>query len=140
MPNIKTLFDWVKCINQTKDPISSFTEEDWDKFDNYMIHRALSQDKDLIELVDYVQSLAIQDKKQVYTIYCEFIPKNKKWNGWIKSKTKGKNKELITLMNKYFECSSKRSIENLELLSKESTTNILKSFGIEDKEIKKLLK
>lgn len=34
MTKIKSLFDWVKIINQTKEPVSSFTEEDWDKFDN----------------------------------------------------------------------------------------------------------
>ena len=140
MPNIKSVFDFVKCINQTKDPISSFSDEDWEKCDLFMLHRALSQDKDIIELVDYIQNLGIQDKKQVYAIYSELIPRNKKWNGWVKSKTKGRNKELLELISKYFECSTKRALENLELLSKDDITDILKTMAVEDKEIKKLLK
>lgn len=140
MPNIKNVFDFIKCINQTKEPASSFTEDDWTKFDSFMVHRGLSQDRNLIELCSYVQSLGISDKKQLYSVYRELVPFNKKWNKWVKSTTKGKNKDLINILSEYYECSSKRVIEYLDILEKDDILKILTSLGYEEKESKKLIK
>ena len=50
---------------------------------------------DFIEVVNYVQDLPPQEKRMIYNVYKEFIPKNNKWNKYIKSKTKQPSKELI---------------------------------------------
>ena len=105
-----------------------------------MINRLLSMNKNYLELVNYIQTIPITEKEKYYAIYCDLIPKNKIWNKYIKSGSTSKNKELINYMTLYFECSSKEVDEYLDLLSKEQIKDILSDFGIEDKEIKKLLK
>ena len=73
--SIKTTFDWLKHINQLKTSVESFTDGDWDKFNSYVIHRVISMNPDYLEIVNYVQDLPPQEKKKIYSIYREFIPK-----------------------------------------------------------------
>ena len=138
--NCANIFDWLKHINQYKTPSSKFTDKDWDVFNSYMIHRFLSMDKDLIEVVNYVQELPPQEKVIIYNIYKEFIPKNNKWNKYIKSKVKEPNKDLIEYIKDYFECSSKEAKEYINILDITKINRILNQIGLDKKEIKTLLK
>tara|TARA_Y100000114_G_scaffold37106_1_gene32685 strand:+ start:425 stop:835 length:411 start_codon:yes stop_codon:yes gene_type:complete len=135
---LKNIFDWLKAINTTKPPVESFTDKDWGVWNSYMIHRFLSMNPNFIEIVNEVQSINPQNKKEIYTIYKEFIPKNNKWNKYIKSSTKQPNNDLVDHIKDYFECSSKESKEYLGILSKKEIKNILISRGLEEKEINKL--
>ena len=85
---MKNIFDWLKQINYQKAPVESFSNEDWELFNSYMIHRFMSMNRDFIEVVNYVQELPPQEKRMIYNVYKEFIPKNNKWNKYIKSKNK----------------------------------------------------
>ena len=134
------LFDWLKEINYKKSPVDSFTDKNWDEFNAYMVHRFLSMDSNLLELVNEVQSLPPTDKKQIYSIYKEYIPKNNKWNKYIKSTVKQPNKDLIQYLKNYFKLSSREILDYINILSKDQIISILSQLGIEDKEIKKLLK
>lgn len=134
------LFDWLKEINYKKSPIDSFTDEDWSEFNAYMVHRFLSMNPDFLELVNEVQSLPPTDKQQIYSIYREYIPKNNKWNKYVKSSTKQLNKELIDHIKDYFECSSKEAKEYINILGTQEISRILNQIGLDKKEIKPLLK
>ena len=134
------LFDWLKEINYKKSPVDSFTNKDWDEFNAYMVHRFLSMNSDFLELVNEVQSLPPTDKKQIYSIYREYIPKNNKWSKYIKSTIKQRNKDLIQYLTNYFQLSTREVKEYLQFLDNKEVTKILSQLGIEDKEIKKLLK
>ena len=85
---MKNIFDWLKQINYIKSPVESFTDKDWEVWNSYMIHRFISMNPNYIEIVNYVQDFPPQEKKMIYSIYKEFIPKNNKWNKYIKSKVK----------------------------------------------------
>ena len=93
---IKNIWDWLKQINTVKSPSSSFSDKDWEIWNSYMIHRFLSMNPDFIDIVNEVQSINPQNKKQIYTIYREFIPVNNKWNKYIKSNIKQHKTELLT--------------------------------------------
>jgi hypothetical protein len=82
------IFDWLKHINQFKTPADQFSDKDWEVFNSYMIHRFISMNKEFIEVVNYVQELPPQEKVMIYNVYKEFIPKNNKWNKYIKSSNK----------------------------------------------------
>lgn len=138
--NCANIFDWLKHINQYKTPSNKFTEKDWDVFNAYMIHRFISMDKSLIEVVNYVQEFPPQEKVMIYNIYKEFIPKNNKWNKYVKSKTKQPNKDLVEYIKNYFECSSKEAREYINILGNQEISRILNQIGLEKKEIKPLLK
>jgi organic radical activating enzyme len=137
---MKSIFDWLKAINTTKPPVESFTNKDWEVWNSYMIHRFLSMDCSNIELVNEIQEILPTDKKKIYSIYKEFIPKNNKWNKYIKSKIKQPNKDLINYIKDYYECSSKEAKEYINLLGSVEINRILHDMGLDKKEIKSLLK
>ena len=137
---MKNIFDWLKAINTTKPPVESFNDKDWEVWNSYMIHRFLSMDRSNIEIVNDIQEILPTDKKKIYSIYKEFIPKNNKWNKYIKSKIKQPNKDLVDYIKDYFKCSSKEAREYIYLLDKPNISRILMSIGLEKKEITKLIK
>jgi len=137
---LKNIFDWLKAINNTKPPVESFTDKDWEVWNSYMIHRFLSMDRSYIEIVNDIQEILPQDKKKIYSIYKEFIPKNNKWNKYIKSKIKQPNKDLINHIKNYFECSSKEAKEYIYMLDKPKISRILTDRGLDKKELKTILK
>ena len=137
---IKNTFGWMPYINTKKTPIDEFSDEDWDMFNSYVIHRVLSMNPDYLELVNEVQTILPQNKKEIYSIYKEFIPKNNKWSKYIKSTTKTKSKELIGYLKDYWECSNREALEYYNLLDKSEIVSILNSIGLNKKDIKQLLK
>jgi hypothetical protein len=137
---MRNVFDWVKEINTKKSPVDSFSNKDWDQWNSYVVHRVLSMNPDYLALVNEVQKLPPTDKKQIYSIYREYIPKNNKWSKYIKSTVKQRNKDLIELLKDYYQLSKREVKDYLTLLGNKEISNILSKLGIEDKEIKKLLK
>ena len=137
---MKSIFDWVRAINTTKPPVESFTDKDWDVWNSYMIHRVISMNPDYLEIVNYVQDFPPQEKRMIYSIYKEFIPKNNKWSKYIKSKVKQPNKDLINHIKDYFECSSREAKEYINILAPTEINRILTNKGLDKKEIKPLLK
>jgi len=137
---MNSIFDWLKAINTTKPPVESFTDKDWEVWNSYMIHRFLSMNPEYIEVVNYVQDFPPQEKKKIYLIYREFIPKNNKWSKYIKSNTKQPNTDLINHIKDYFQCSSKEAKEYITMLDIPNISRILTNRGIEIKELKQLLK
>jgi hypothetical protein len=137
---MKNVFDWLKEINSTKSHPDTFTNQDWDIWNSYMVHRFLSMNPDYIELVNEVQSLPPSNKKQIYSIYREYIPKNNKWSKYVKSSSKEFDKDLVLQLKKHFNVSAREIKDYLKILDKKEIQSILSKQGLEEKEIKKLLK
>jgi len=137
---MKNVFDWLKEINSTKSHPDTFTNQDWDIWNSYMVHRFLSMNPDYIELVNEVQTLPPSNKKQIYSIYREYIPKNNKWSKYVKSSSKEFDKDLILQLKKHFNVSIREIKDYLKILDKKEVQSILNKQGLEEKEIKKLLK
>jgi hypothetical protein len=137
---MKNVFDWLKEINSTKSHPDTFTNQDWDIWNSYMVHRFLSMNPDYIELVNEVQTLPPSNKKQIYSIYREYIPKNNKWSKYVKSSSKEFDKDLILQLKKHFNVSVREIKDYLKILDKKEVQSILNKQGLEEKEIKKLLK
>ena len=95
---------------------------------------------ELAEEFQNIQEILPQDKKKIYSIYKEFIPKNNKWNKYIKSKIKQPNKDLVDHIRDYFKCSSKEAKEYIYILDKPKINRILTNRGLNKKELKILLK
>jgi hypothetical protein len=137
---MKNVFDWLKEINSTKSHPDTFTNQDWDIWNSYMVHRFLSMNPDYIELVNEVQTLPPSNKKQIYSIYREYIPKNNKWSKYVKSSSKEFDKDLVLQLKKHFNVSAREIKDYLKILDKKEIQSILSKQGLEEKEIKKLLK
>lgn len=137
---IKDIWGWLNEITLYKTPIEEISEESWDKWNSYMIHRYVSMNINYVELANYVQTLSYENKQQTYIIYREMIPKTKVFLKYIKSKNKKQNTTLVEYVAKHFECSLGEAEEYIDILREAGTRSILYRMGIEDKEIEKLLK
>ena len=136
----KNIFDWLQHITLYKTPASEFTDNDWENFNSYMVHRFISMSPYYVEVADYAQSMLPTMKKQIYNFYREMIPKRKVWLQYIKSKTKAVNKDLIEDIAKYYEVGVTDATSYFEVMTKEEISIILNEMGKDSKEIKKLLK
>ena len=137
---MENVFDWLKEINTKKTHPNEFINQDWDTWNSYMIHRFLSMNPDFIELVNEVQMLPPTNKKQIYSIYREYIPKNNTWSKYVKSSIKDPDKDLVEYLKNYFKVSTREIKDYLKILDKKEVQSILNKQGLEEKEIKKLLK
>ena len=140
MTNPKTLFEWLNEITVTKTPPENFSEESWDTFNSYMVHRYLSMYIDYIDIVNYVQKINPTNKKQIYSIYREMIPKQKVWLKYVKSQTPKKNAELVDYVAEYFQCSLGEADHYIDIIREAGVRNILWEMGVEEKEQNKLVK
>jgi len=136
-----TIFDWIKAIIDTKQPWSSFTPDQHKQFNNYMIHRFLSMNPKYIEIVNYIQGLNIKEGRALYDVYCFMIPQSKNtYSAYIKSNNKKSSPEVAQHVAEYFECSLTEAEEYISLTDKKWLESILTTKGIDEKEIKKLIK
>ena len=135
---IKNIFGWLDEITVQKSPSESFSNKSWDNWNSYMVHRFLSMNKYYIDIVNYVQKMNPQSKKEIYTIYKEMIPKKKLWLKYLKKESKTNTKKISEYIGEYMEVGLREANDYISILGKEGSKNILSSMGIEDKEIKKV--
>ena len=136
-----SVFDWIKAVIDTKQSWESFTPDQQKQFNNFMIHRFLSMNPKYIEIVNYIQGLNIKESKRLYEVYCYMIPQSKNtYSTYIKSNTKKSSPEAAQHVAEYFECSVSEAEEYISLTDKKWLENILVTKGVDEKEIKKLLK
>ena len=137
---MKNIFDWLNEITYKKSHPDSFTEQDWETWNSYMVHRFISMNPYYTELANYIQAFPPTEKKQIYTVYRELVPKRKVFLRYIKSKKKEDWGDIIKLVSEYFMCSIKEAKNYIPLLGKEGIGNLLSEIGTDEKEKKKLLK
>lgn len=138
-----TLFDHLANITWKKKPWSELSETDQKSFSPYLINRWLSMNINYIELVDMFQQYTIGplNKKHVYQLYFDFLPKQKSFNKYIKGKKQDKyNKELVKLIANHYQVARIEAEEYISLLEQSEISSLLKKYGKTDKEIKGLLK
>jgi hypothetical protein len=138
-----TIIDWMNQLLVYKKPWDSFSEAEQKKFSPFIVNRFLSMDREFIEVVNYFQkySIGTLEPREVYKWYCDFLPKGKRFNKYIKGKkTKKYDDWLIKLLCNHYECSKLQVTEYLELLDKSELRNILEMYGTEEKQIKKVIK
>ena len=138
-----TIIDWINQVLVHKKPWDSFSESDKKTFNAFIINRWLSMDIEFVEILNYFQkySIGTLEPKETYKLYCDVLPKGKRFNKYIKGKKSKKyNKELVNMLVNHYETSKLQVEEYIELLSKDEIISILKVYGVDKKTIKKLLK
>ena len=134
-----TIFDWLNEISYNKRPWSSFNNEDRESFNPYMINRFISMKENYIDFVNTIQKYSF-NKESLYNYYCQLIPKRKTFFRYIKPKKNTLNSNLITILAKHFKVSKREIKDSYHLIGKDYSKIILQNIGIDDKQIKKLLK
>jgi len=134
------IFDWLKQITYEKQSWDSFTEEDKTSFNPYLIHRFLSMNPEYIEFVNLIQNIPYTEKEKIYKLYLYMIPKKNMFLKYIKSNRTKTKEELLQHIASHYECSLREAYEYYHMHHSDTIKNILKKRGVDDKEIKKLLK
>ncbi len=143
-----TIFDHLAGISQKKKPWDKLSESDQKSFAPYIINRWLSMHPDIIETVDAFQQYTIGplNKKHVYQLYYDVLPKASVRAKYIKGKKSNKyNKDLVNFVKNHYQINSRESEEYIDILIRtnsgiQSLIDIMKTYGKTEKEIKKLLK
>jgi len=138
-----TLFDHLNNISYIKKEWSSLSEMDKKTFSTYMINRFLSMSTTYIDLVNEIQHYTNGQlgDKEVYNLYKEILPKRKAFFGYIKGSKKEKyNPDLLSYLKEYYEVSNRELYDYLDILSIDDITDILSKFGLNQKDINKLVK
>ena len=140
MKQVTTLFEWLNEITLYKTAPEDISQDSWDKWNSYMIHRYVSMNMDYIDVVNYVQKVNPQSKKQIYSIYREMLPKRKVYLKYVKNQNKRNNQELAEYIADYLECSLGEADEYIYLLQDTGVRDILWKMGVEEDETEKLIK
>lgn len=143
-----TIFDHLANLTEKKTPWDRLSEADQKSFSPYLINRWLSMSPDLIEIVDAFQQYTIGelDRKHVYQLYQDILPKKKIFMKYIKGKSVDKyNKDLVEIICEHFEIPTRESEEYIDMLANMSNgvdciKELLSRYGKTEQEIKKLLK
>ena len=141
-----TIFDHLAGITDKKRDWSKLSEADRKSFSPYIVNRWLSMNMELIEIVDMFQQYTISelDTKHVYQLYHEILPKQRFFSKYIKGKAEDKfNKELIEIVASHYQVSRREAFEYIAMLqdsNPKAITELLRKYGKDEKEIKKLLK
>jgi hypothetical protein len=95
---------------------------------------------DYVDFVNTVQTVPYTNKERVYNIYLYTIPKKDMWLKYIKSTKTKRQEAMLKHIATYYECSLGEAEEYADILKDNGIKSILKQSGVDDKEIKKLLK
>ena len=135
-----TIFDFLKHLTGDKKSWSSFTEDEQTQFNPYMVHRFVSMYEPYTEIANIAQRIPYTEKEKTYKFYQNMLPKKQVFLKYIKGSKTKINDALLKHVSKFYECSFREAEEYISILKKEDMYDILNRYGIEDKEIKKLLK
>lgn len=137
---ITNIWGWLNEITLYKTSLEEISQESWNNFNSYMIHRYLSMDIGYIDIVNYVQKINPQSKKQIYSIYREMLPKKKVYLKYVKNENKKNYKEVAEYVADYLECGLGEADEYIPILQDHGVRGILWNMGVEEDETEKLIK
>ena len=136
-----TLFDWLNQILLHKKNWEDFDESEQKTFNTFMINRFLSMSSDFVEAVNICQEHTYQMKdKDVYNLYKNLFPKQKKFLRYIKGKKDKFPKKLLNFLSEHFQVSQREVTDYLDILNKNDIEQICKQYGKNKKQIKELMK
>lgn len=118
------LFDWLNQITYHKQSWDTFTQEDKNEFNIFMINRFISMNPSYIDIVNLIQRYPDCPKRKVYQLYCELLPKQKAFFKYIKASAKN-DPEIIKAIAEYHQCSTREAKEYINIVNIDNIKNEL---------------
>ena len=136
-----TLFDWLNQILLHKKKWEDFSETEQKTFNTFMINRFLSMSSDFVDAVNICQEHTFQmEDKDVYNLYKNLIPKQKKFLRYIKGKKDKYPKKLLKFLAEHFQISQREITDYMPMIKKEHIEYLGKHYGKNKKQIKEMMK
>jgi hypothetical protein len=140
---LMTPFDFLKLVHNKKTNWSELTEDEQKAWNTFIINKALSFNSNYLDIINKIQPYTGGQltPSEIFKYYQSMLPSNFRFQKWIKgNKTKSYNPDMIELISSYLECSRKQAEDYLKILDKREIKSLLKHIGIQDDQIKKLMK
>ena len=135
-----TPFDFLRLVHDKKIKWEDLNEDEQKTYNKFIINRALGFNNNMLDIVNRLQGYDVTPKES-FKYYQSMTDNKFRFNKWIKgNKEKSFNSELLLKIAGYLECSKNQASEYLNILSKKEIKNLLKYIGLQDSEIKKLIK
>ena len=118
-------------------------KEEQKGWNTFIINRALSFNSSYLNIVNNIQphTGGQLTPAEIFKYYQNMLPSNFRFQKWIKGKKEKKyNSQLLALLSGYFECSCKQAEDYLNVIKKKDLKSSLNNIGLQESEIKKLIK
>ena len=138
-----TPFDYLKLVHNKKVNWNDLTEDEQKAWNTFIINRALSFTSDYLDIINKIQPYTGGQlpPAEIFKYYQNMLPSNFRFQKWIKGKKEKKyNSQLLALLSGYFECSCKQAEDYLNVIKKKDLKSLLNNIGLQESEIKKLIK
>lgn len=135
-----TLFDWLNELTFNKREWSSFSEDQRESFNSYMIHRYVSMYIGYVEIANVAQKLPLTEKEKIYNIYKTMLPKKKMFLKYVKKQNKNTYEDLLQYVADYYQCNLGEAEEYIDIIREAGIRGILWEMGVSEKETDKLIK
>ena len=135
------MFEIINSILYDKKSWENFTPSQQSSFTIFSLNKALSNISDYIENINVINEYSTSlTNEQVYNFYKDLFPKKRIYVKYVKKTQSPYTKELLEFFSKRLK-ESKKNIEfMLNMFSRDDVEDYLIQCGLEDKEIKNLLK
>ena len=120
------LKDYLKAINQTKEPLLDSEDEEWvKKYPSYIINKCIAPFSDTVMLVNEINQLHHLDKKLQFDFLINSLRPRKRYVPWMKAK-KLKSLEYV---KEYYGYNNEKAKAALDILDDEQISAIKKKLN-----------
>jgi hypothetical protein len=115
------LKDYLKAINETKEPLMDGEDEEWEKkYPPYIVNKCVSPFPDTIQLVNEMNQLPHLDKKLQFDFLINSLRPRKRFQPWMKAK-KLDNLEYV---KEFYGYNNEKARSALDILTDEQISAI----------------
>lgn len=135
------MFELINSILYDKRSWDSFTPSQQNSFTIFSLNKALSNISDYIGSVNIINQYSTSlTNEQVYNFYKDLFPKKRLYVKYVKKTEPQYTKELLQFFSKRLKESKKNVESMLNMFSREDVEDYLIQCGLEDVNIKNMLK
>ena len=138
----KTLFDHIKQITnvQNQHYWENITDADKKTWSNYMVHKFLSMNMNLVDIINELQKYNLEPK-DLYKLYTNLLPKDNRFYKYVKGRNEMQHPQwLINLIATHMKSSKKEAYDAVEMYMLTEggmleLGEICRKYGVEPKKI-----
>jgi len=115
------LKDYLKAINQTKEPLLDTEDEQWEKkYPSFIINKCIAPFPDTVMLVNEINQLHHLDKKLQFDFLINSLRPRKRFTPWMKAK----KLENLEYVKEYYGYNNEKARYALDILNDEQISSI----------------
>ena len=115
------LKDYLKAINQTKEPLMDDEDEQWEKkYPAFIVNKCIMPFQDTILFVNEMNQYPQLDKKLQFDFYLNSLRSRKRYTPWMKAK----KLENLEYVKEYYGYNNEKAKSALDILNDEQISAI----------------